>query len=84
MMDNFCNTLVPKDTTPEIEIAKLALCNCCYAHKNNKPIVLGVWNELPLYHASVEISNKDSNYIRMCECDCRFKARFICRKFCIN
>ena len=82
MMVKVCD-LVPVNTTPEAEIARLATCNCCVAHKNNKPTFLGTWTDLPMYHAAPEISNKDENGIRKCTCDCRNKARFICRKYCI-
>lgn len=83
MMDKVCG-LVSMNTTPEAEIARLATCNCCSAHKNNKPTVLGKWIELQIDHAAPEITNKDENGIRKCTCDCRHKARFICRKYCIS
>ena len=38
-----CCKLVPD--TPEV--ARLANCNFCEAHKNNKPYALSVWMELP-------------------------------------
>lgn len=80
-LDNFAPA---KDTTPEATIAILANCNCCDAHKNNKPTTLGVWTELPKDHAPPSITNKDSYGTRKCLCDCRHNARFICRKFCIT
>lgn len=83
MMSKVCD-LVPMNTTPEAEIARLATCNCCSAHKNNKPKALGPWVELTMDHAPPEITNKDENGIRKCPCDCRHKARFIYRKYCIN
>lgn len=76
--------IVPENTTPEAEIALLAKCNCCAAHKNNKPTTLTQWTELPMDHADSSISNKDASGFRKCQCDCRHKARFICRKFCIS
>lgn len=83
MMVKVCD-LVPVNTTPEAEIARLATCNCCSAHKNNKPTQLSQWTDLPMDHASPKITNKDENGIRKCTCDCRHKARFICRKYCIS
>jgi hypothetical protein len=75
--------IVPENTTPEAEISRLANCDCCAAHKNNKPTTLKPWTELPMDHADSSISNKDASGFRKCQCDCRHKARFICRKFCI-
>lgn len=83
MMDKVCD-LVPFNTTPEAEIAKLAICNCCAAHKNNKPTKLAPWTELKMDHAAPDISNKDEDGMRKCTCDCRHKARFICRKYCVK
>ncbi len=82
-MDMACCKLVPDNTTPEAEIARLAYCNCCEAHKNNKPSTLDVWTELPMDHAAPSITNKNLYGMRKCQCDCRHKARFICRKYCI-
>lgn len=80
MMNKVCE-FVPMNTTPESEIARLATCNCCFAHKNNKPSSLDSWIELQMDHAEPEITNKDENGIRKCLCNCRHKARFICRKY---
>ena len=80
MMEKVCE-LVPMNTTPEAEITRLATCNCCSAHKNNKPSSLGPWIELEMDHAAPHITNKDENGIIKCTCDCRHKARFICRKY---
>lgn len=80
MMNKVCE-FVPMNTTPESEIARLATCNCCFAHKNNKPSSLGPWIELQMDYAEPEITNKDENGIRKCLCNCRHKARFICRKY---
>lgn len=80
MMSKVCD-LVPTNTTPEAEIARLATCNCCSAHINNKPTALCKWTELQMNHAAPHITNKDENGIRKCLCDCRHKARFICRKY---
>jgi len=82
MMNKVCN-LVPQNSTPEYEIARLATCNCCSAHKNNKPSALGPWIELQMGHANSDITNKDKFGLIKCTCDCRHKARFICRKYCI-
>ena len=75
--------LVPINTTPEAEVATLAMCSCCEAHKHNKPTTLKPWVELPMDHASPNITNKNLNGFRNCHCDCRHKARFICRKYSI-
>jgi hypothetical protein len=83
IMDNSCD-LLPMNTTPEAEIARLATCKCCSAHKNNKPTFLCQWIDLQKNHATSEITNKDKNGFRKCKCDCRHKARFICRKYYIS
>ncbi len=75
--------LVPTNSTPEAEISRLSNCNCCAAHKNNKPETLSPWTELPMDHADPRISNKDSSGLRKCKCDCRHMTRFICRKYSI-
>ena len=51
MMVKVCE-LVPVNTTPDAEISRLATCNCCSAHKNNKPTQLCQWTDLPMDHAS--------------------------------
>ncbi len=75
-------SLVPLNSTPTEEIEKLSKCNCCEAHNYNKPNKLSKWIELPYNHAfSKKISNSKHNGEPICKCDCRHKARFICRKF---
>ena len=64
---------IPDGSTPENEIIKLNQCNCCQRHKVNKPKKLEPWIELPYNNTS------KSNFT--CLCDCRHKARWICRKY---
>lgn len=46
-------------------------CNCCPRHQVNKPTSLNPWIELP---------SNNANLARTCDCDCRHKARWICRQ----
>ena len=50
-------------------------CNCCTRHSINRPSIFQPWVELPFSDTSHYTKNN------MCSCDCRHKARFICRQF---
>lgn len=77
--------LVPLNSTPSEEIEKLSKCDCCFAHNHNKPHKLSLWKELPYNHAfSKPFSNSTHDGYPLCKCDCRHRARFICRKFYIK
>ena len=47
------------------------LCNCCEKHKINKPLVFSPW---------VETTTNINKYQKICSCDCRHVARWICRQ----
>jgi len=50
------------------EFAELATCTCCDRHQMRRPKSLeGGWVESPI-----------STYGNMCECDCRFRMRYMC------
>tara|TARA_B100000497_G_C7323332_1_gene215382 strand:- start:72 stop:359 length:288 start_codon:yes stop_codon:yes gene_type:complete len=72
--------LLFKDKTLQENLDILNNCNCCKIHKINKPNKFVKWIELEMYHQSIELSNKDINNKLKCKCDCRHRARFICRK----
>ena len=54
------------------QIEHLSKCKCCIRHQRNKPEFVHLW---------VETSNTDADpsIKPLCICDCRHKARFICR-----
>ena len=54
----------------QVKLNNLSQCNCCLRHQINKPSELEPWVELHPTH------NRDNP----CQCDCRHKARWICRK----
>ena len=73
---------VPNNSTPENELIKLKNCNCCNKHKLNKPTELVTWIELPMNHnLGTQNSNKNYDNTLICKCDCRHKARWICRTY---
>jgi len=47
-------------------------CSCCPSHQINKPSELKPWTELHPTH----------NWDNLCQCDCRHRARWICREMC--
>ena len=49
---------------------ELKECSCCTTHQINKPHKLKVWTELHPTH----------NWDNPCQCNCRHRARWICRK----
>ncbi len=58
----------------QVKLNNLSQCNCCLRHQINKPFELKPWVEL---HPTYNLDNP-------CQCDCRHKARWICRKMCGN
>ena len=54
----------------QVKLNQLDQCNCCPRHQINKPSELKPWVELPL---------NDQTRDNPCRCDCRHKARWICR-----
>jgi len=53
---------------------ELVQCYCCPRHQINKPEIIGLWYELPM----------TNDYYNECSCDCRHRARWICREMCGN
>ena len=53
---------------------ELVQCCCCARHQINKPEIIGLWYELPM----------TNDYNNECSCDCRHRARWICREMCGN
>lgn len=72
--------LLFKNKTPQENLDILNNCNCCKIHKINKPNKFVKWIELKINHQSIEFSNRDINEKLKCKCDCRHRARFICKK----
>ena len=58
----------------QVKLNNLSQCNCCLRHQINKPSELKPWVELHSTH------NRDNP----CQCDCRHRARWICREMCGN
>lgn len=69
------------DKTPEENLEILNNCNCCRIHKLNKPKKIQKLVDLQKNHQTIEFSNRDENNNIKCSCDCRHRARFICRKY---
>jgi len=64
-------------TFPDNDAAQAALdtlkeCDCCTTHQINKPFKLKLWTELHPTH----------NWDNSCDCNCRHRARWICREMC--
>ena len=53
----------------QVKLNHLVQCNCCSRHQTNKPSELKPWVELPC----------TNNWDNPCRCNCRHKARWICR-----
>ena len=47
-------------------------CHCCMKHQINKPSVFGRWVDTPTFDGLA--------HHRICQCNCRHMARFICRQ----
>ncbi len=54
---------------------ELVQCYCCPRHQINKPEIIGLWYDIPHF---------PKNYYNECSCDCRHRARWICREMCGN
>lgn len=66
-----------KGTTWTDKVDRLAACNCCTRHQNNKPKEIHVYQDIETgLHRGLQerLSLLDS-----CPCDCRHMARWICR-----
>ena len=55
-----------------IKLANWAACGCCARHNRDKPTVWAGWKELP-FNGTQTVAGVD------CMCDCRHKARILCR-----
>ena len=65
------------ELTPEkaqILIDKLAECNCCARHMENKPTVFGPFTKSPFW-------SPKTDELKSCKCYCRSNARDICRSY---
>ena len=65
-----------KGATWSDKLDRLAACNCCARHQNNKP------KELHVYHETETNSTATGQQwidLQECECSCRHMARWICR-----
>lgn len=60
--------------TYQAKLDTLSNCNCCQRHQTNRPTLFSNWIEL---HPN-NYSNFNSN---ICNCNCRHRARWICRQF---
>ena len=60
-----------RHTDINIKLAKWASCGCCEKHNRDKPTVWGRWKELPFHETHLQKGE--------CTCDCRHKARILCR-----
>jgi len=69
-MSNRRNLSLPSHISAQVKLNHLVQCNCCPRHQTNKPSELKPWVELPL---------NDQTRDNPCDCDCRHKARWICR-----
>jgi hypothetical protein len=59
----------------QVKLNQLDQCNCCPRHQINKPSELKPW---------VELDESRDNTPDRCQCDCRHKARWICREMCVK
>ena len=65
-----CFTSIPGYTWQE-KLDFVNQCNCCERHQIDKPKIFAPYKETVF---------KEKNHIDRCACDCRHKARFICRQ----
>ena len=59
----------------------LNTCNCCEKHNILKPKIFSKWHETPPNNGKNPYTSNTNpiNDQLYCKCDCRHKARFICR-----
>jgi hypothetical protein len=72
MMSVSSSFTFPLRFAEQVKLNHLDQCNCCPRHQINKPSELKPWVELPC----------TNNWDNPCQCDCRHKARWICREMC--
>ena len=65
-----CFNSIPGSTWQE-KLDYVNQCNCCERHQIDKPKIYSPWKDTVF---------KGTNHIGRCACDCRHKARFICRQ----
>lgn len=65
-----------KGATWSAKLDRLAACNCCARHQNNKPKEIYVYDDIESNGKGLQ---QHLDNLRECDCDCRHMARWICR-----
>lgn len=70
--NKYCQVCIPTRDYYERLIKELNECKCCERHQINKPTQLENW---------LEIEKEQFAQYYDCDCDCRHRARWICRNY---